>query len=731
LKSAHLCVVADVAAQADYHLGDEAMLEANLSRLRQILPGIRLTVFSRDPEWTSRRYGVGAVRTPQFPDGVTEEAVQALADADGLVVSGGGNLCGTWPEKIFERVVLIDKARALGRPVVVVGQTIGPTLTDEQKTMLARALPWAAWVGVRDDSSGALARSLGVPDDRIHRQLDDAFFLEPQAVDDGRADAVCRESRPVILVTLDASFGAAARRPALGAIASQLDAIAEWMGAALVFVPHVGGADVPAGHADEVAGRALGDCLTTPLHMLDLWQPRETRWLAGQAAMVVSTRYHPLVFATAAGIPALGIHQDDYTRIKLRGALAWAGLEGWCTSIAGAERGELLPLAAELWHHRATVKARLAKAQADGWSNELQRWSAICRALELAPAAALPAAIATSSSAHVRTSRSKGDAAVPDILSADQWQQFENNGYLRLGRVLDEPQLAALRTRIDDIMLGRVRYPSLQTQLDTGGRYEDLPDPQPGLVEATLDYRKMQGLEGDPLVLDLIRRDVFREICARVYGRHTSISIFRAMLMNKPAGKGTHLPWHQDAGDVWKLDRDPIVTSWIALDPATRANGCVQVIPGSHRLGLLSKNGSTISDAHAKEYCPEEAIVHLEVGAGDAVVLHNWMLHRSGINSTAVPRRALSACYMDGRTLNTASGTRFPIVFGEHEEVDAALPFVQAIKDERRYYEEKAAELERYAKSLLADNHQRELMRSEAERYALSLEAELARIRST
>ena len=64
MTAARLCIIGDVAGQSDYHLGDEAMLEANLARFRQLLPGIRFTVFSRDPAWTSVRYGVDSVRTP-------------------------------------------------------------------------------------------------------------------------------------------------------------------------------------------------------------------------------------------------------------------------------------------------------------------------------------------------------------------------------------------------------------------------------------------------------------------------------------------------------------------------------------------------------------------------------------------------------------------------------------------------------------------------------------------
>ena len=48
----------------------------------------------------------------------------------------------------------------------------------------------------------------------------------------------------------------------------------------------------------------------------------------------------------------------------------------------------------------------------------------------------------------------------------------------------------------------------------------------------------------------------------------------------------------------------------------------------------------------------------LEVEAGHAVLLHNWLIHRSGVNPTPAPRRAFTVCYMDGRTLN--AGTPLP-----------------------------------------------------------------------
>jgi ectoine hydroxylase-related dioxygenase (phytanoyl-CoA dioxygenase family) len=113
------------------------------------------------------------------------------------------------------------------------------------------------------------------------------------------------------------------------------------------------------------------------------------------------------------------------------------------------------------------------------------------------------------------------------------------------------------------------------------------------------------------------------------------------------------------------MDRDPVVTIWTALDPATIANGCVQVIPGSHRLGLLSEEGHTITPEQEAQHCPEEKIVYLELEPGEAVLLHNWLLHRSDVNKTDRPRRGFSVCYMDARTRTTSGEPAGTVVFGK------------------------------------------------------------------
>ena len=253
-----------------------------------------------------------------------------------------------------------------------------------------------------------------------------------------------------------------------------------------------------------------------------------------------------------------------------------------------------------------------------------------------------------------------------NFITQEQWNRYQEQGYLRLGQVLTDAGLLASQERIDAIMLGTAPTDTsrLLMQLDSpDGQYENAGVQSFGSKGATLAYRKIQELEYDPLFLEYLRHPVFEEICAHVYGAGTEIASFRAMFMNKPAHAGTLLPWHQDR---WSdLDRDPLITIWTALDPATAANGCVEVIPGSHgRLinpdhpsGFLTpEQGEAAMKSHGTEF--------IELKPGEAVLLHNWLLHRSDVNRTDVSRRAFSASYMDART-QSRGGSRFNTVFGE------------------------------------------------------------------
>ncbi|MEO6502049.1 MAG: phytanoyl-CoA dioxygenase family protein [Jatrophihabitantaceae bacterium] len=333
-------------------------------------------------------------------------------------------------------------------------------------------------------------------------------------------------------------------------------------------------------------------------------------------------------------------------------------------------------------------------------------------------------------------------------ISDEQWDQYFRQGFLHLGQLVDADELRRLCARVDDLALGRVVNPQVQVQLDTGGRYEDLPDVTAQPAAGTLLYRKVQGLETDELFRSVLRGPVLAEVAAHHYGRHTSASLFRAMVMNKPAAQGTVLPWHQDGGDVWALDRDPLITIWMALDDATATNGCVEVIPGSHRLGLVSAQGSTLSAEDAQRFCPEDQVHPLEVPAGHAVLMHNWLIHRSGVNPTPMPRRAFTACYLDSRTRNILTGQHFPLILGPSTERSStgyaaaghgapglastgpSHPYLDLLREEHAAQAASARSAAEYALSLKAENAVLQDSIASATEYARSLEAEVARLRA-
>jgi hypothetical protein len=227
-------------------------------------------------------------------------------------------------------------------------------------------------------------------------------------------------------------------------------------------------------------------------------------------------------------------------------------------------------------------------------------------------------------------------------------ERYRQDGFARVGRVFSEETLARLRERAEDIMLGKVVYPGLFFQHDTTtGRYEDL-EYKKGYVGPSLHYRKIEKLEKDPLFLELIESPLFERIArAWVPGE---IAIYRAVLFNKPANGGTVLPWHQDGGSYWGLDRSPTLQIWTALDDAPLGSGCLEVIPGSHKDGLATPLGGVIPDHVLAKRDIERERVFVPAEAGEVVLVHNHLWHGSGVNRTPKPRRGVTVCYMTAET---------------------------------------------------------------------------------
>ena len=204
-------------------------------------------------------------------------------------------------------------------------------------------------------------------------------------------------------------------------------------------------------------------------------------------------------------------------------------------------------------------------------------------------------------------------------LTPAQWQQYERDGYLKLGKLLSDEELSAMNRRMDAIMLGTsgLDYSRMVMQLEgEAGQYNKAGVQSRGFKKATLAHRVVYGLEYDALFLAYLQRPLFREICERVYGVGTPIVTYRAFVMNKPAQGGSELGWHQDRWTF--LKPDPLITIWTALDAATAANGCLRVIRGSHRFGVINRtheSGWLETQEQIKTHCKEENTDLIELAA--------------------------------------------------------------------------------------------------------------------
>ncbi len=243
----------------------------------------------------------------------------------------------------------------------------------------------------------------------------------------------------------------------------------------------------------------------------------------------------------------------------------------------------------------------------------------------------------------VNLSPAAGAIDVPGAIA-----HFREHGWARLGRVAGEGALGRLRARANDIMMGRVSHEGLFFQRDSPtGRYEELVFGR-GWEGPSLEYRKIEKLEVDPYFRAWLENEVFERVALGVLG--DAVALYRATLFTKSARGGTVLPWHQDGGSFWGLDRDPELQIWTALDDAPAESGCVEVVDGSHRGGLATPLGGTIPRDRLDEKRADERASPLPARAGEVLLIHNYLWHRSGINTTGVARRAFTVSYISAAT---------------------------------------------------------------------------------
>ena len=288
------------------------------------------------------------------------------------------------------------------------------------------------------------------------------------------------------------------------------------------------------------------------------------------------------------------------------------------------------------------------------------------------------------------------------MLSSEQVEFFEKNGYVQGIKILTEEQVDLLNSELVE----------LQT-IDAEGKklfyhYEsnESEDPDRVLFHAIGGWRITAGFH------DLIWSPAYRMASYQLLGQ--SFRFFHDQLFCKPARHGGVVAWHQDFS-YWTFTK-PMhhLTCWIGLDDATTENGCLYFVPGSHRWGLLPITGLTGDMEAVRSMLTREqaeifdAKVANELPRGYASFHHPLTMHGSYANYSERPRRAVVLNAMDHCTLgNTAGYERldalkafpamvqdapldscyFPVLFDEDKELAALRDRVPKVDAGRRYGE--------------------------------------------
>ncbi len=207
------------------------------------------------------------------------------------------------------------------------------------------------------------------------------------------------------------------------------------------------------------------------------------------------------------------------------------------------------------------------------------------------------------------------------MLTTAQVEQYHRDGYVT-------PDYRLPDIIIDDIRAAHDRLI---------GRHPEFSDYCSALLAFDTWYLTVARI---PEILDMV---------AQVIG--DDIALWNSSFFAKPPRVGTKTPWHQD-GEYWPIRPLATCTVWIAIDASTTENGCLRVIPGSHRSQRLARHhennapGLSLNlELDAAEFDEGSARdVVLEAGQ---ISLHDvYLFHGSEPNRSQKPRRGMTLRYM-------------------------------------------------------------------------------------
>ena len=233
------------------------------------------------------------------------------------------------------------------------------------------------------------------------------------------------------------------------------------------------------------------------------------------------------------------------------------------------------------------------------------------------------------------------------VLSPAQRDQYWQNGFLLLPALFAAEELQCLETRFVEIAEDRCPRPeSMVVMRDIsfvkGKARGDTP---------LHEVNKILGFEDDEI---LYSHSLCPPLLAAVRDLiGAELMTLTTNVFNKPPGIDGRHPLHQDLRYFSLRPEDGIVAAWTAITATNRENGCLAMIPGSHREGFHDHGEPDWPELNYGFFAARDVDIrrreYVEMAPGDTLLFHPLLVHGSGRNRSAHFRRAISTHYASTR----------------------------------------------------------------------------------
>ena len=234
-------------------------------------------------------------------------------------------------------------------------------------------------------------------------------------------------------------------------------------------------------------------------------------------------------------------------------------------------------------------------------------------------------------------------------LSDRDREQYAEEGYVVLRGFFGPDELSPLMDRFLQTVRGRCEIPDEMLVMKDVMVVKGAVDPE---TEES-GVAKVQDFHNDPVLFERYSKNPrLLDLMESLLG--PDLEVIHTMLINKPPGVDGRHPFHQDLLYFPFRPADWIVGTSTALEEVTRENGCLEVIPGSHKGDLMEHENPdwehlNIGYFGVKGMEGEPERVYLEMQPGDMVLFHPQLIHGAGRNRTDGFRRTILTHYASAR----------------------------------------------------------------------------------